>query len=186
MKTEYDFLALFMNTMVERKKDGTCETKFFKCLGEDIAVEDLNWCKYICDMIKISKDGWKQDNISIYFNGALTILVLIYADRTVCGGINSIRTMSPLSFWTKDMLNRRQKYEIENDGFGKGVLREGYVEDKVANEMDETWNMAERMMNVVRDIGGKGYKKMAENVDTCDGENKSVSFEVCIICSLVY
>ncbi|KAJ0864133.1 hypothetical protein HanPSC8_Chr12g0538191 [Helianthus annuus] len=116
---KYDFLALFMNTMVETKKDGTCETEFLKCLGEDIAVEDVNWCKYICDMIKISKDGWQRDNISIYFNGALTILVLIYVDRTVCGDINSIRTMSPLSFWTKDMLSRRQKYEIKNGGFGK-------------------------------------------------------------------
>ncbi|MFS7921242.1 hypothetical protein Hanom_Chr03g00234471 [Helianthus anomalus] len=93
---KYDFLALFMNTMVEIKTDGTCETEFLKCLGEDIVVEDVNWCKYICDMIKISKDGWQRDNMSIYFNGALTILVMIYADRTVCGDINSIRTMTPL------------------------------------------------------------------------------------------
>ncbi|KAF5779403.1 hypothetical protein HanRHA438_Chr12g0570381 [Helianthus annuus] len=183
---KYDFLALFMNTMVETKKDGTCETEFLKCLGEDIVVEDVNWCKYICDMIKISKDGWQRDNISIYFNGALTILVMIYADRTVCGDINSIRTMSPLSFWTKDMLSRRQKYEIKNGGLGKGVLREGYVEDKVANEMDETVEHGRE--NEVGDIGGKGYKKMAENDDICDGKNQSVSFsfEVCIIYSLVY
>ncbi|KAJ0692411.1 hypothetical protein HanPI659440_Chr15g0585651 [Helianthus annuus] len=143
---KYDFLALFMNTMVETKKDGTCETEFLKCLGEDIA--------------------------------------MIYADQTVCGDINSIRTMSPLSFWTKDMLSRRQKYEIKNGGFGKGVLREGYVEDKVANEMDEI--VEHDSENDVRDIGGKGYNKMAENDVICDGENQSVSFEVCIIHSLVY
>ncbi|KAJ0448257.1 hypothetical protein HanRHA438_Chr17g0822811 [Helianthus annuus] len=181
---KYDFLALFMNTMVETKKDWTCETEFLKCLGEDIAVEDVNWCKYMCDMIKISKDGWQRDNISIYYNGALTILVMIYADQTVCGDINSIRTMSLLSFWTKDMLSRRQKYEIKNGRFGKGVLQEGYVEDKVANEMDET--VEHGIENDVRDIGGKGYNKMAGNDVTYDGENQSVSFEVCIIHSLVY
>ncbi|MFS7986093.1 hypothetical protein Hanom_Chr11g01006341 [Helianthus anomalus] len=172
---KYDFLALFMKTMVEIKKDGTCETNFLECLGENIDVEDVNCCKYICDMIKISKDGWQRDNMPRYFNGALTILVMIYADRTVCGDINSIRTMNPLSFWTKDMLSRRQKYEIKNGGFRKGVLREGYVEDKVANKMDEM--VEDGRENDVGDIGGKGYKKMAENEDICDGENQSVSFE---------
>ncbi|KAF5813627.1 hypothetical protein HanXRQr2_Chr03g0100841 [Helianthus annuus] len=75
---KYDLLALFMNTMVEIKKDGTCTTEFPESLGEDIVVEDVNWCKYICDTIKISKDGWQRDSMSKYFNGALTILVMIY------------------------------------------------------------------------------------------------------------
>ncbi|MFS7952697.1 hypothetical protein Hanom_Chr07g00609991 [Helianthus anomalus] len=73
---KYDFLALFMNTMVEINKDGRCKTDFLKCLGEDVAVEDVNWCKYICDSIKMSKDGWQRDSTSKYFNGALTILVV--------------------------------------------------------------------------------------------------------------
>ncbi|MFS7921241.1 hypothetical protein Hanom_Chr03g00234461 [Helianthus anomalus] len=82
------------------------------------------------------------------------------------------------------MPSRRQKYEIKNGGFGKGVLREVYVEDKVANEMDEMVEYGRE--NDVRDIGGKGYKKMAENEDIRDGENQSVSLKVCIIYSLVY
>ncbi|KAM0028573.1 hypothetical protein Hdeb2414_s0014g00422121 [Helianthus debilis subsp. tardiflorus] len=182
---KYDFLALFMNTMVENKKDGTCETNFLECSGENIVVEDVNWCKYICDMLKISKDGCQQDNMSRYFNGALTILVMIYVDRTVCGDINSICTMSSLSsFWTKDMSSRRKKYEIKNGRFSKGVLREEYVEDKVANEMDEM--MEDGRENDVGYIGGKGYKKKAKNEDICDGENQSVSFEVCIIMLIIY
>ncbi|KAJ0764924.1 hypothetical protein HanPI659440_Chr08g0297651 [Helianthus annuus] len=95
---KYDFLALFMNTMVEINKDGTCKTDFLECLDEDIAVENVNWCKFICDTIKNSKDGWQRDYMSIYFNGALTILVMIYVDRTICGYINSVHTTSPLSF----------------------------------------------------------------------------------------
>ncbi|MFS7997653.1 hypothetical protein Hanom_Chr12g01144351 [Helianthus anomalus] len=39
---KYDFLALFMNTMVEKNKDGTCKTDFLECLDEDIAVENVN------------------------------------------------------------------------------------------------------------------------------------------------
>ncbi|MFS7936309.1 hypothetical protein Hanom_Chr05g00414051 [Helianthus anomalus] len=41
--------------------------------------------------------------------------------------------------------------------------------------MDET--VEHGRDNDVRDIGGKGYKKMAGNDDICDGENQSVSFE---------
>ncbi|MFS7985696.1 hypothetical protein Hanom_Chr11g01001611 [Helianthus anomalus] len=104
---KYDFLTLFMNTMVETNKDGRCKTDFLECLGEDVAVEDVNWCKYICDSIKMSKDGWQRDSTSKYFNGALTILVMLYVDRTLCGDINTVRTSSPLSFWTKEMLSRR-------------------------------------------------------------------------------
>ncbi|MFS8025655.1 hypothetical protein Hanom_Chr16g01477641 [Helianthus anomalus] len=75
MMFKYDFLTLFMNTMVEINKYGRCKTDFLECLGEDVAVEDVNWCKYICDSIKMSKDGWQRDSTSKYFNGALTILV---------------------------------------------------------------------------------------------------------------
>ncbi|MFS8022164.1 hypothetical protein Hanom_Chr16g01436271 [Helianthus anomalus] len=105
---KYDFLVLFINTM---------------CLDENVVVEDVNWCKYICEMVKVSKDGWQRDNTSRYFNGALIILV-IYVDRTLCGDIKMNRTTSPLEFWTKDMLSRREKLEMKNDIFGKGVLRE--------------------------------------------------------------
>ncbi|MFS8016941.1 hypothetical protein Hanom_Chr15g01374421 [Helianthus anomalus] len=73
---KYDFLALLMNTMVEINKDGTCKTDFLECLDEDIVVENVNWCKFICDTIKNSKDGWQRDSMSIYFNGALTILMV--------------------------------------------------------------------------------------------------------------
>ncbi|MFS7997654.1 hypothetical protein Hanom_Chr12g01144361 [Helianthus anomalus] len=60
--------------------------------------------------------------MSIYINGALTILVMIYVDRTICGYINSVRTTSPLSFWTKYMLSIREKYEIKNGGVWERIV----------------------------------------------------------------
>ncbi|MFS7947409.1 hypothetical protein Hanom_Chr06g00547961 [Helianthus anomalus] len=61
-----------MNMMVEINKDGRCKTDFLECLGDDVAVED-QW-----------------DITSKYFNGALTILVMLYVDRTLCGDINTV------------------------------------------------------------------------------------------------
>ncbi|KAJ0677869.1 hypothetical protein HanRHA438_Chr12g0546211 [Helianthus annuus] len=153
---KYDFLTLFMNTMVEINKDGRCKTDFLECLGDDVAVEDVNRCKYICDSIKMGKDGWQRDSTSKYFNGALTILV------NIMWNINMVRTSSPLSFWTKETLSRRQIWEIKNGGFGKGVLREGYVDTQVDVEhvMKE-----DRMKNV------------EQKVDKYEGEKKNVTFE---------
>ncbi|MFS8016942.1 hypothetical protein Hanom_Chr15g01374431 [Helianthus anomalus] len=58
-------------------------------------------------------------NFVMYGDNAHAHAQMIYVDRTICGYINSVRTTSPLSFWTKDMLSIREKYEIKNGGFGK-------------------------------------------------------------------
>ncbi|MFS8008272.1 putative papain-like cysteine peptidase superfamily [Helianthus anomalus] len=158
-----DFLALFMNTMVEINKDGTCKTDFLECLNEDIAVENMNWCKFIYDTIKNSKDGWQRDNMSIYFNDALTILV-----------VNDIR--GPNHMWIykfsshnksalvldKDMLSIREKYEIKNGGFGKGSLREGYMEDRVSDNV--SFKGGESVAHVT-DVKGVGVDVHGRDAD---------------------
>ncbi|KAM0019868.1 hypothetical protein Hdeb2414_s0025g00660781 [Helianthus debilis subsp. tardiflorus] len=108
------------------------------------------------------KDGWQRDSTSKYFNGSLTILVMLYVDRTLCGDINTVRTSSPLSFRTKETLSRRHIWEIKNGGFGKGVLREGYVDTQVDVE------------HVMKEDKMKNMEKM---VDKYEGENKNVTFE---------
>ncbi|MFS8024837.1 hypothetical protein Hanom_Chr16g01468041 [Helianthus anomalus] len=87
---------------------------------------------------------------------------MLYVDRTLCGYINTVRTSSPLSFWTKEMLSRRQTWEIKNGSFGKGVLREGYVDTQVDMEHE---TKEDRMKNV------------EQMVDKYEGEKKDVTFE---------
>ncbi|MFS8009076.1 putative papain-like cysteine peptidase superfamily [Helianthus anomalus] len=170
---KYDFLALFMNTMVETKKDGTCKTDFLECLNENIAVENVNWCKFICNTIKNSKDGWQRDSKSIYFNGALTIMVLIYVDQTICGHINSVRTTSPLLFWTKDMLSIREKYEIKNGGFGKGLLREGYMEDILSGNVSLKGDGSGAHVTDVKGVGVDVHVKDVDRGVDDEGSDKS-------------
>ncbi|KAI7726797.1 hypothetical protein M8C21_004782 [Ambrosia artemisiifolia] len=116
-------------------------------------VEDVNRCAYVCGLMRESKNNWDRLNNSKYFNGALTILVLLYVDRTVCGDINRVRMMHPIVFWTKEMLSKREKFEIRNGGFGRGELRDAYVDLE----------------------GGDGYKNDAiklkedENTETVEG-----------------
>ncbi|MFS7928522.1 hypothetical protein Hanom_Chr04g00321761 [Helianthus anomalus] len=75
----------------------------------------------------------------------------------LCEDINRIRTMSPLAFWTKDMLSRREKFEIKSGSFGKGELREGYIKTQDFNDVDEMV-IDDRGKNV-GDRGGEGLGK---------------------------
>ncbi|KAF5811579.1 hypothetical protein HanRHA438_Chr04g0192801 [Helianthus annuus] len=87
---------------------------------------------------------------------------MLYVDRTLCGDINTVRTLSPLSFWMKETLSRREKWEIKNSGFGKGELREGYVDTQVDVE------------HVMKEDRMKNVEQM---VDECCVEKKNVTFE---------
>ncbi|KAJ0932684.1 hypothetical protein HanPSC8_Chr04g0176481 [Helianthus annuus] len=87
---------------------------------------------------------------------------MLYVDRTLCGDINTVRTLSPLSFWMKETLSRRETWEIKNSGFGKGVLREGYVDTQVDVE------------HVMKEDRMKNVEQM---LDECCVEKKNVTFE---------
>ncbi|KAM0035389.1 hypothetical protein Hdeb2414_s0015g00445791 [Helianthus debilis subsp. tardiflorus] len=101
---------------------------------------------------------------------------MIYVDRTICGYINSVRTTSPLSFWTKDMLSIREKYEIKNGGFGKGSLREGYMEDRVS---DKVSFKGDESVAYVTDVKGVGVDVYVRDTDRgVDGKGSVKSADI--------
>ncbi|KAI3762210.1 hypothetical protein L1987_52635 [Smallanthus sonchifolius] len=61
-----------------------------------------------------------------YYIGATELL---YVDCTTCTGENDERSQTPLSFWTKENLKRREELEIKIGGFGMGGIREQYDDD---------------------------------------------------------
>ncbi|MFS7939226.1 hypothetical protein Hanom_Chr05g00449181 [Helianthus anomalus] len=105
---------------------------------------------------------------------------MTYVDKTLCGDINTVRTLSPLSFWMKDMLSRRERWEIKNDGCGKRVLREGYVDTKVDREQLVEGDRMKNEEQPVKD------DKMKNVVDQYGGENKTVTFECRLLISRDY
>jgi hypothetical protein len=55
---------------------------------------------------------------------------MLYVDMSICGEMNRERRHGPLQFWTKDMLSRREAYEIANGGFGRATLRDSFKHDE--------------------------------------------------------
>lgn len=59
---------------------------------------------------------------------------LLYVDSVTCKGINEIRTVNALQFWTMQRLQLREDMELENGGFGKGDYRGLFVDEEGSDE----------------------------------------------------
>ncbi|KAJ0796720.1 hypothetical protein HanPI659440_Chr04g0165561 [Helianthus annuus] len=80
-KFKYDFLTVFMNTLVGVNMDGWCITDYFNKFDESTEVEDVNWCVYICNKIMCCKDGWKKGRNNSSYNGPIPLLTV----NVICG-----------------------------------------------------------------------------------------------------
>ncbi|KAM0046552.1 hypothetical protein Hdeb2414_s0009g00317751 [Helianthus debilis subsp. tardiflorus] len=81
------------------------------------------------DTIRVCKSDWDRSDRDSFFQGRLTVLVLLYLDSTTCLGFAGERLEPPISFWTKDMISLRKDLEIKNGGFGLGDVRELRLEE---------------------------------------------------------
>jgi hypothetical protein len=66
-------------------------------------------------------------------------LQLLYVDRVECPEYKVERNVSPLKFWTMERLKEREHAEIKGGGFGRGKLRDLYIDfEDYENSEDET------------------------------------------------
>ncbi|MFS7966930.1 hypothetical protein Hanom_Chr09g00779781 [Helianthus anomalus] len=71
----------------------------------------------------------------------VTKMQLLYIDRFNVPPLNVERTTTPLNFWTMERLLSRKKLEIKNRGFGKGCLRDQYLDLNGDEGEDEQENI---------------------------------------------
>ncbi|KAI3762718.1 hypothetical protein L1987_53159 [Smallanthus sonchifolius] len=114
-----DFLMCFLAVMVECHGQGRCKEKILDKLTGETDFSNINWCAYIIDSMRGCKKRWKRNDHSVPFSGPLAILTLLYVDSVECKGIKMDNKMNPISFWNMSRLKERQKWKIENGGFGK-------------------------------------------------------------------
>jgi hypothetical protein len=75
-----DFIVLFLSTMVKCYGNGKCVLDALYRWGGKFDFEKINWCRYVCNCLKMCKVKWEKKKDSA-FKGGLTIL-------TVCNSIN--------------------------------------------------------------------------------------------------
>ncbi|XP_024990780.1 uncharacterized protein LOC112525073 isoform X2 [Cynara cardunculus var. scolymus] len=117
-----NFITLFVNTMADCNRMGCCNLGFLSHIHDDAILDKIDWCKFIFDCVKTSKVGWKRDSSLSFYAGPLTFLTLLYVDATRCKKVNIVRERPAIKSWNMSLLRRREAAEIDEGGFGLGVL----------------------------------------------------------------
>ncbi|KAK9059651.1 hypothetical protein SSX86_020355 [Deinandra increscens subsp. villosa] len=131
-----DFIALFGSVMVEYGNNEKIKLELMSYIRDDMDLDKINWNRFVIDALKRCKAGWDRLDPESRFTGPMALLMVIYVDSIICSGINIDRTISPISFWTQDMLKLREEFEIQNGGFGIGKQRDTYI-DKEDDDSDQ-------------------------------------------------
>lgn len=73
-----NFLVLFANIMGESMHNGYCTLNILSYIQRQTNVRDINWCGYIMDCLKRTKEGWSRDNPGSKYSGPLTFLTVCF------------------------------------------------------------------------------------------------------------
>ncbi|KAK9053431.1 hypothetical protein SSX86_030065 [Deinandra increscens subsp. villosa] len=155
-----DFISVFISVMAEAGVSEYMKLDYLPNIKNDTNLDGINWNNYIIGALKRCKENWVRCVSNIRFTGPLLVLTLAYVDSMACEGINVERNMSPLKFWTGDMLKIREKYEIANGGFGIGTERCTYVD----NEGDDSDVNSDGDGKTKKEKKDKGKKDHPENM----------------------
>ncbi|XP_035832218.1 uncharacterized protein LOC110871593 isoform X3 [Helianthus annuus] len=118
-----DFALLFLTAMGSSQQNGYVKDKILKRLTAETRYEDYNWCEFIIECLRKCKKKWRPSDPKCCWVGPLTVLTLLYVDCTQQPACNTGVGVRALHYWTKDLLTRRQDYEIANGGFGRGRVK---------------------------------------------------------------
>ncbi|CAH1454220.1 unnamed protein product [Lactuca virosa] len=106
-----NFLVLICNTLGQSKSMSTCDVSMLAKVSEDLDLSDIDWCSYVLECLKNTKNAWNPMSDTSYYVGPIVLLT----------DVETIRS--------------REEYEIRNGGLGTGELQEPYIpqDDKAEN-----------------------------------------------------
>lgn len=71
-------LVLFSNILGLAGLGGQCRPNLIvPYITEETKIDNIDWCKYVLDSLKESKEGWKKEDKNSYYAGPLTALNII-------------------------------------------------------------------------------------------------------------
>ncbi|KAJ0630071.1 hypothetical protein HanHA300_Chr00c0516g0776151 [Helianthus annuus] len=107
------------STMATSQRNGYVSDKILKRLTVDTRFKEYDLCGYIVDCLRKCKKKWKPKDPNSCWAGLLIILTLLYDDSTELPTLSTRVGARAIHFWIRDMLTRRQDYEINSGGIGQ-------------------------------------------------------------------
>ncbi|KAK1386235.1 hypothetical protein POM88_023970 [Heracleum sosnowskyi] len=85
-------------------------------------LSNYNWAEYLLNSLVAAVQSWNCSQ-SLFFNGSLIFLTLLYVDRVRHKGIKLVERMTPsYKGWTEEKLRERQAIELYYGKFGVGSI----------------------------------------------------------------
>jgi len=78
-----NFLVLFVNLIAECTANGTCNFDFISKIKNEDMIPQIDWCKFIYDKIKQSKQRWKSGNSNCFYVGPLTYIMVMHSNTSL-------------------------------------------------------------------------------------------------------
>ncbi|CAH1432239.1 unnamed protein product [Lactuca virosa] len=135
-----NFLLLFVNTICEQNKPGTCKTTVLPHLLGKTPMREIDWCGFITNCLKMSKMTWDETDRGNYYCGPLLVLLLAYLEF-MRNDKNEKRQIHALHFWDYEMMVKREKAELKSGDFGTLEWNDDVIENDEESDTDENEDM---------------------------------------------
>ncbi|XP_071725458.1 uncharacterized protein [Rutidosis leptorrhynchoides] len=115
-------LVLIMTILAEGVTDPRPNQKFLPSINNLEDVIKMDWCGYVLECLKRSKDNWDRNSPNCWYKGPLTFLVVWYVSKTSSTSQDSESLKPEIGNWTTEMLFERESEEYNNGGFGNEII----------------------------------------------------------------
>ncbi|KAJ9565459.1 hypothetical protein OSB04_001425 [Centaurea solstitialis] len=153
-----NFLVLFVNLMAECTPSGICNVNFISKIKNEEMIPRIDWCKFIYNKIKQSKQRWKGENRYCFYAGPLTYITLLYVEATMSPRVVIPQKKHAITSWNIGLLRKREATEIAAGGFGMLPVKPEYTE----SNLKEGKRSADAPKSPLNEPGEKVYITVVE------------------------
>ncbi|KAL4586006.1 hypothetical protein LXL04_010636 [Taraxacum kok-saghyz] len=151
-----NFILLYINTLCELNKNGSCKTNALPHLLSVVQTKDINWCAYVVNCLKVSKTTWDDKDKDDYFCGPLLVLLLAYLQ--FMRNLKTAPRQTPtLHLWDLGTMIQRERAEIKHGEFGTLDWED---EDMQSDNEPQTDEIKALQLNELVSKVNQEYKKL--------------------------
>ncbi|PWA97365.1 hypothetical protein CTI12_AA025680 [Artemisia annua] len=115
-----NFLTLFASTMGTVDKGAKVFPTVLKHVKENDVISDIDWCGYILECLRNSKNNWeKAVTKGDFYYGPAIFLCLLYLDSTNFTKFQVMRHRPAMRSWNTQAMRKRIGMEIKDNCLGK-------------------------------------------------------------------
>ncbi|KAK1377835.1 hypothetical protein POM88_024579 [Heracleum sosnowskyi] len=155
-KFKLNFLIVLSNVLVGTSTNAYVDVKLLRFDYDLDRLSEYNWAEYLLNSLVAAVQSWNR-SASVFFNGSLIFLTLLYVDRVRHKGIKLVERQTPsYKGWTEVKLKQRQAIELFSGKFGVGSILPA-LRDLPAN------NKNKMKKNVVDENAEQGQYEYADD-----------------------